>query len=110
MKNWIQPGEHITLAMTAAVTSGAGVLVGDIFGVAQGDAEIGEAVVLVRCGVFEMPKTSAQAWTAGAKVYWDDTNKVVTTTASGNKLIGAAVEVAANPSATGIVLLDGVIR
>jgi len=110
MKNWIQPGEHLTLTMAAAVAGGAGVLVGDIFGVAQGDAGAGEEVVLVRRGVFELPKTSAQAWTAGAKVYWDDTAKVVTTTATDNTLIGAAVEIAANPSATGIVLLDGVIR
>ena len=110
MKNWIQPGEHITLEAAAAVTGGEGVLVGAIFGVAQGDADLGQPVVLVRRGVFELPKTSAQAWTAGAKVYWDATNKVVTTTASGNTLIGAAVEVAANPSPTGIVLLDGTIR
>ena len=110
MKNWIQPGEHITLPAPAAVVGGAGVLVGGIFGIAQGNAGIGEPVVLVRRGVFTLPKTSAQAWTVGAKVYWDAANAVVTTTASGNTLIGAAVEIAANPSATGIVLLDGTIR
>lgn len=110
MKNYIQPGENLTLTMAAAVTSGEGVLVGSIFGVAQGDAAIGEAVVLVRRGVFSLPKVSAQAWTAGAPVYWDDTNGVVTTVATGNQLVGAAVEDAANPSASGVVLLDGTIR
>ncbi|WP_379028883.1 DUF2190 family protein [Paracoccus simplex] len=110
MKNWVQPGEHITVPAPAEVSGGEGVLVGAIFGVAQGDADVGEPVVLVRRGVFELPKTSAQAWTAGAKVYWDAAGKLVTTTASGNTLIGAAVEVAANPSASGIVLLDGAIR
>ena len=29
-------------------------------------------------GVFDMAKTSAQAWTVGALIYWDDTNKVAT--------------------------------
>lgn len=110
MKNYIQPGEHITLTAPAAVSAGDAVLIGDIFGVAQGDAAQDELIVLVRRGVFTLTKTSAQAWTAGAKVYWDAANSVVTTTATGNKMIGAAVETAANPSATGVVLLDGTIR
>ncbi|WP_313350735.1 DUF2190 family protein [Paracoccus sp. (in: a-proteobacteria)] len=110
MKNWIQPGEHITLPAAAAVSGGEGVLVGAIFGVAQGDAAIGGAVVLVRRGVFELPKASAQAWTPGVAVYWDDNAGELTTTATDNLLVGAAVEAAANPSATGVVLLDGVIR
>lgn len=110
MKNYIQPGEHITLTMPAAVTSGAGVLVGAIFGVAQSHAAENQQTVLVRRGVFELPKTAAQAWTVGAKIYWNDTDAVCTTAASGNTLIGAAVEAAPNPSPTGQVLLDGVIR
>jgi predicted RecA/RadA family phage recombinase len=67
-------------------------------------------VQIARRGVFTHAKTSAQAWTQGAKIYWDDSNKVFTTTASGNTLVGAAVLAAANPSATGTVLLDGALR
>ena len=110
MKNYIQPGEHITLTAPAAVSAGDAALIGDVFGVAQGNAAQDDPVVLVRRGVFTLPKTSAQAWTVGAKVYWDAANSVVTTTATGNKMVGAAVETAANPSATGVVLLDGTIR
>lgn len=110
MKNYIAPGEHITVAAPYALSSGDGALVGTVFGVADADAASGADVVLVRRGVFDLAKTSAQAWTLGAKLYWDDTNKVATTTASGNTLIGAALAVAANPSATGTVLLDGTIR
>lgn len=110
MKNYIQPGENITLAAPYDVAAGGGALVGTVFGVAQGAALTGADVVLVRRGVFEMAKTSAQAWTVGAKLYWDNTNKVVTTAASGNTIIGAAAAAAANPSATGMVLLDGTIR
>lgn len=110
MRNYITPGEHVTITAAAAITSGQPVLVGDLFGVAQGDADISEDVVIVRRGVFELPKTGAQAWTVGAKIYWDAGNSACTTTASGNKLIGVAVAVAANPSATGRVLLDGTIR
>ncbi|OWJ69826.1 hypothetical protein CDV50_16025 [Haematobacter massiliensis] len=110
MKNYKMPGENITLPAPAAVLSGQAQLIGVIFGVAQFDASAGETCVYVRRGVFVLPKTSAQAWTAGVKIYWDDTNKVATTTASGNTLIGAAAAAAANPSAAGDVLLDGVIR
>ncbi|SCY61621.1 DUF2190 family protein [Paracoccus tibetensis] len=109
MKNYVQPGEHLTLTMAAAVVSGQLVRVGSIVGVAQGNAAEGEDVVLVRRGVFDLPKTAAQAWTAGAKVYLT-TEGDLTTTASGNTLIGVAVEAAANPSAIGRVLLDGAIR
>ncbi|MFD2030608.1 capsid cement protein [Ancylobacter dichloromethanicus] len=41
-------------------------------------------------------------------MYFDATNKVATTTASGNSLIGVAMAAAANPSATGRVRLNGV--
>ncbi|MFW8636705.1 DUF2190 family protein [Cribrihabitans pelagius] len=107
MKNFIQSGENISLVAPADVLSGAGVLVGSLFGVATADALTGETVTIVRRGVFELPKLSAQAWTVGAKVYWNDTAKECTTVASGNTLVGLAVQVAADPSDTGVVLLDG---
>ncbi|ULB10732.1 DUF2190 family protein [Cereibacter azotoformans] len=110
MKNFIQPGEHVTVPAPADVTSGALVMVGAIVGVAQHDAASGEDVVLVRRGVFTLPKTSAQAWTVGQKLYRDATTGAATTTASGNTIIGAAYAAAANPSDTGTVLLDGAVR
>ncbi|MBQ4824381.1 DUF2190 family protein [Leisingera sp. HS039] len=108
MKNYVQPGDNITLTATADVNSGDGVLIGNIFGVATSAAATGEKVTLARHGVFELPKTSALAWGEGDKIYWTGTE--CSATASGNKLIGAAVAVAANPSATGTVLLDGAVR
>lgn len=109
MKNYVQPGDNLTLTMTAAVASGQLVKVGAIVGVAQANAAEGEDVVLVRRGVFDLPKTAAQAWQPGAKVYMTDTGEL-TTTATGNTAVGAAVEAAANPSTIGRVLLDGMIR
>lgn len=110
MKNFIQSGANLTVLAAAAIASGDGVLTGSIFGVAQCAAASGEELVVARFGVFELPKLEAQAWTAGAKIYWDDANTRCTTVASGNTLIGAAVEAAVNPSTAGKVLLDGVIR
>lgn len=83
---------------------------GSLFGVAQAAALSGADVPLVARGVFEHAKTSAQAWTVGAKIYWDNSAKVFTTTASGNTLVGAAAAAAANPSDAGLVYLDGAIR
>ncbi|WP_323764590.1 DUF2190 family protein [Marinovum sp.] len=108
MKNFIAPGEHVTVITPSDVSAGDGLLIGSLFGVVQEDAVTGADVVLVRRGVFILPKTSAQAWTVGAKVYW--TGSECTTTASGNTLIGLAESAAANPSATGRVLLDGAVR
>jgi predicted RecA/RadA family phage recombinase len=64
--------------------------VGQIFGVATNDAASGADVALDVTGVFELIKIGSQAWTVGALVYWDDTNKRCTTVATGNLLIGVA--------------------
>ena len=107
MKNAVQRGEIITLAAPYDVAAGAGLLVGAIFGVATSPALSGATVEAAACGVFELAKTSAQAWTVGAKVYWDDAAKLCTTVNTSNTLIGVAVAAAANPSATGLVRLNG---
>jgi len=90
VKNFIAIGNVITVAAPAAVNSGDLVLVGTMFGVAARDAASGEQVELNTGGVYDLPKAASQAWTVGAKVYWDNTAKVATTTTSGNTLIGVA--------------------
>lgn len=107
MKNYIQPGDVLTLTTPYDRSSGQGALVGSAFGVAVKDVANGAAGQFQTVGVFELAKTSAQAWTEGALIYWDNTNKLATTTATSNKLIGVAVAPAGNPSATGLVRLNG---
>jgi predicted RecA/RadA family phage recombinase len=109
MRNYIQRGDTLTFTAPYDVAAGDGFLVGSLFAVASYPALSGEAVEGVTVGVFELKKASAQAWTPGAKVYWDNTAKEVTTTVTSNTLIGAAVEVAANPSGTGLVRLNGTV-
>ena len=86
-----RPGTTLTLTAPYAVTSGDGLLVGSIFGVAAGDAASGASVEAALTGIFDLTKIGSQAWTIGAKVYWDDTNKRCTTVATDNTLIGVAV-------------------
>ena len=106
-KNYVQNGQVITVTAPAAVTSGDGVLVGAaLFGVALTDAASGASVEIQREGVFTLPKTSALAIAVGDRLFWDNTNKVVNKTATGNVAIGIAVSAAANPSATVDVLIE----
>lgn len=99
MKNFIQRGDIISVpAPTGGVTSGGGVLVGSIFGLACHSAAEAAPVEIEVTGVWSLPKTSALAIAVGEKVYWDDTAKVVNKTSSGNTLVGVAVSAVANPS------------
>lgn len=107
MKNFVQQGHSLSLAAPYNVLSGAGFLVGAIFAVAAFDALLGEQVEGVLHGVYTLPKTSAQAWTEGALIYWDNTNKRCDTDGTVGMLIGTATDVAANPSSTGTVRLNG---
>ncbi len=109
MRNFVQPGKVLTLTAPAGgVESGSGYQIGQIFTVAADDAAAGAPFEAQTEGVFELPKLSAQAWGEGALVYWDAANDRCTTVATGNLLIGCAAAAAANPSATGLVRLNGV--
>jgi predicted RecA/RadA family phage recombinase len=57
-------------------------------------------------GAFTLPKTSAQAWTLGAVIYWDGTPCTTSDGSGANTRIGHAVAAADNPSATGVVRLS----
>lgn len=106
MKNFVESGDVVSVAAPANLNSGDGVLVGALFGVACAAASSGAQVALQTRGVFTLPKTSAQAWTLGAVIYWDG---AVCTTSDGsgaNAKIGHAVAAADNPSATGVVRLS----
>lgn len=107
MKNYVQKGENLTLLAPYAVASGDGALIGSIFGVAAGDAAIGAEVDIVTEGVFVLPKVSLDAMAVGTPVYWDNTAKLVTITATGNTKIGVSVATAVNPSGTTSVRLNG---
>jgi predicted RecA/RadA family phage recombinase len=108
MKNFVQPGHAVTVTAPRNLASGELVIVGLLAGVAQHSALSGAPVEIVTNGVFDLAKTSAQAWTVGAAIYGIPATGVATTaTTAGNVLIGTALAVAANPSAIGRVRLNG---
>lgn len=98
-RNFIQPGRNLTIPAPATVLSGGVVIAGDIRGVALTDAVAGTPVDVCVVGCWELPKVAANAFTLGAKVYWNATDGLSTTTASGNTLLGYAIEAAPGDSA-----------
>lgn len=96
MKNYVKPGEVMSLTAPYAVTSGAGLLVGSIFGVATMDAANGAAVEAQVVGVFDINKLGTDVVAQGAPLYWDDTNKRLTVTSTSNTLVGVAEAAAGN--------------
>lgn len=100
-KTYIQPGHTLTVvAPTGGALSGAGVLIGTLFGVAQSDAADGADVEILTEGVVEIGKTLALQIDVGDRLFWDATNKVVNKTATAQVCVGVAVSAAANPSGT----------
>ena len=61
MKNYVTDGNALTVTAPAAVSAGAGVLIGSIFGVAANDAASGAEVIINTQGVYDLAKTAAQA-------------------------------------------------
>lgn len=91
MKNFVQMGDVVSVPAPYNVSAGAGCLVGSLFGIAVTTALATATVEIATKGVFDVLKAGSQAWAIGARVYWDDSAKNFTTTASTNKLVGVAM-------------------
>jgi predicted RecA/RadA family phage recombinase len=106
MQNFVQVGEQLRFTAAADLVSGQGFVLGSLFGVAtQNVPSGGEGVARIQ-GVVRLPK-AAGALTQWQKVYWDDTAKNVTGTATANRLIGAATRAQLAGDATVEVRLNG---
>lgn len=106
-KNYVAAGRTITFTAPYARNPGEAALLGSIVGISLGtlaNAASGEWAVE---GVWDVAKVNAQAWTAGALIYWDDSAKLFTNVSTSNTRVGIAALAAANPSATGRVRLNG---
>lgn len=101
-KNYVQEGDVIDYANASGstITSGTPVLIGARLGVALADIANGSTGSVQVEGVFTITKLGTDNVTAGALLYWDNTNKRLTTTASGNTLAGFAVAAAGSGATT----------
>lgn len=106
MKNFVSPGKTLTLAApTGGVVSGSFYKIGSVFGVAHQSAAEGVLFDLETGGIYDLPKTASNTFTAGADVYATAAG-VMTSTASGNTKVGAAVVAALAADATVRVRLN----
>lgn len=113
MKNFIQPGDTLTLAAPYNRLSGEGALIGSgLFGVATGDVLNGVVGEFAMKGVFLLAKTNSQAWVVGDPIYWDNSTKLTTNVPGDLHHVGFCVEAVAATAGliTGKVLLPGVTQ
>ncbi|WP_457425665.1 DUF2190 family protein [Roseateles sp. P5_E7] len=106
MKNFVQPGNTITLTAPYDVASGAGLLVGTVFGIATNAALSGADVETTLEGVYDVTALGTDVPAQGAALYWDNTNKRLTTTAGGNTKVGVAVKAKLNGELTARIRLN----
>ncbi len=97
---FVHAGDLIDFTAAAAVAVGDVIVQGDLVGIVDRGLAIGEQGSLVVKGVLDFAKLTNVAYTVGTILYWDDTNNVVTTTATGNKVIGKVVRAAATTDPT----------
>jgi predicted RecA/RadA family phage recombinase len=90
---YVQKGSSIDYTPAANVASGDVIVQGDLVGVAVRPIEANTLGSLAVAGVFDFPK-AAGAITAGARLFWDDTAKVATTSdgSGANKFLGKATQ------------------
>lgn len=104
--NFVQEGKTLSHTPSGAdVSSGDFIVIGTIGAVAKTDIADGKTGAVHITGVFSVAKASG-AVTQGQKLYWNSTNSNLTTTASGNTLVGVAAEAAASGDATVKILLN----
>jgi predicted RecA/RadA family phage recombinase len=108
MRNCLRPDARsipMPVPYSGGILSGQGMLVGAFFGVAASDAAQNALVECATRGEFELPKDTSQAVTVGARLFWDNTNRRLTTTATGNFQVGIATAAAGTSDATVRVML-----
>lgn len=105
MRNFIQPGNYLTVVAAAAVVSGAFVKVGTMFGVAATSAKAGEQFELKIGDVYEFPKVAAEAWTQGQTIYMTAAG-IATTVEGTNTKAGVASEAVSANTGAGRVRLN----
>lgn len=108
MRNYVQDGDILTLTAPYQVSSGGGVLVGtNLFGIATNDIANAASGEVKTRGVFDITALSTDTGSAGTLWYWDNTNKRVTTTSSGNTKVGVGVSTKSSGDTTARVRLHG---
>lgn len=107
MRTYKSTGVSIALVAAGLTLSGAPVLAGNLFGVAQHTAEADAPLTITTLGVYALPKDSAAVFTVGEEVWFDPVAKSCGEKAPGKHLIGVAIVAAGNSTTSVDVRLNG---
>lgn len=101
-QNFLSKGDVLQYVIPDAttITAGSIVISGSLVGVALEGGGAGKTIPVMLSGVFEVNKGTSQAWTQGAPIYITS-GGTITTSASGNTLIGHAFAAVAQAVAAG---------
>jgi predicted RecA/RadA family phage recombinase len=95
-------------APTGGALSGAPVLIGSLFGVAQHDAAQGQDLEVLTEEVVELAKATPLAIDLGDRLFWNAGDGVLDKTATAQVCVGVAVAAAASADATVRIKLGAV--
>jgi predicted RecA/RadA family phage recombinase len=97
---FVQDGKSIDITLDGDVNVGDVVPLGTLMvGVANTSGLTGEVISVTTEGVYTITATTADTVAIGAQLYFDETNRVVTTTATDNIKAGIAMSVKAGATA-----------
>lgn len=91
--SYVSSGKVIKATAAADIPSGAGVVIGDMLGIATANVANGAVGVFVVSGIVTLPLKSADTFEAGGKVYWDATEGHITVTSTENTFAGYYLDV-----------------
>lgn len=106
--NYVQPGNTITLtAPSGGVVAWSPYKIGSLLVIATETVAQTLPFTAAVDGVFDITKVTAEPWTEGLRVYYDTGASKFTSVSTNNVLAGCAIAVAANPTTTGHIRLNG---
>lgn len=108
MRNQIFSGDTLTLPAPYNLSSGAPVLIGNLFLIASVDALAGQPFSGETEGAFTLAKDPAAVFALGDPVYFDPDTHLCVGHVAGKHLIGAAIGPAGNGAASVAVRLNAV--
>ena len=110
MKNYVQEGRYVEVAMPYARKSGEGVLVGSLFGVCVVDSALNESINIDTEGVYDLTSVTGASTDAavGAIAFWDNASgaRRVTPVSTNNTRIGVFMAAKLTTDAVARVRLD----
>ena len=94
-----QKGDAVEYTAANGLSVGQVVSLTNIIGVALNDIASGASGAIALEGVFQLPAASGITAAIGDKLYWDDTNNLLTTTSTGNAVAGVTLTTKATAAA-----------